>query len=178
MIIMKKYLIGAIVGFMLSLGVGAHAEVISMIGKVIDGSFPIKINGNTLQNPAITIEGVSYVPTREFAESLGAQVKFNADLGIEVAPSSTPVPTTSPQPSEDPKKIRYNEIRVEMLKLIPEIQDLQDKINKTTFKNPDGTYPVVENLDTYKKELADKQAQLDALTQEKHNLEKELNPQQ
>jgi hypothetical protein len=95
--IMRKYMIGALFGFILAFTVSAHAEVTNMIGKVIDGAFPVKVNGTTLQNQALVIEGTSYLPVREFAESLGMDVKFDANMGIELTRKTvTPIPIPNP----------------------------------------------------------------------------------
>lgn len=95
-VIMRKYIIGAIAGFFLATAVTAHAEVVNMIGKVVDGAFPVKVNGAQLQNSAIVIEGTSYLPVREFGESLGMDVKFDANMGIELTQKATPAPTSIP----------------------------------------------------------------------------------
>lgn len=166
---MKKYLIGAVVGFTLTLGLTAHAEVSNMLGKVIDGSFPIQINGKTLANQALTIEGTSYVPTREFAEMLGAKVTFNADLGIEVSPLSG----QTVKNSESAEYKRYKEVNKEIERIMNAKIALEDKINriKTTHATMD------QNVDDLNQQSADMQVQVDALIKEKYELEAKINPQ-
>jgi len=87
----------------------AHAEeVTSLIGKTIQGAFPIQLEGKTLNNPAIVVDGTSYLPVRAFGEATGYEVSFDADLGISLkkkadvpsqpTPPPTPAPSTTPAP--------------------------------------------------------------------------------
>lgn len=171
---MKKYIIGGLVGFMLSLGVGAHAEVINMIGKVVDGAFPVKVNGKTLANSAIVIEGTSYLPVREFGDSLGMDVKFDSTMGIELTQTATTVPTATSAPAiptgENPKMKRYKEVVDEGSKLANEVLSLEQKVNqiKTTHATMD------QNVDDLKQQVIDLKAQIDKLDQEKRDLEAEM----
>ncbi|TMV47540.1 hypothetical protein FE783_21310 [Paenibacillus mesophilus] len=82
---MKKYMIGALFGLLLSLSVSVYAEEIkSAIGAVIDGELPVSVNGEKLDHKAITIAGTSYLPVREFAEKTGYDVSFSAGAGISL----------------------------------------------------------------------------------------------
>lgn len=173
--IMRKYIIGCLIGFVLSIGVGAHAEVINMIGKVIDGAFAVKVDGNTLADQAIVVEGTSYLPVRAFGDATGYDIKFNPDLGIEMTKKQdiTVTPTT-PSPADNPKYVRYTQVVKDIEKISNEKLALEDKINviKTTHATMD------QNVDDLKQQVADKQTQLDKLVGEKHELEAELFPQQ
>jgi hypothetical protein len=43
--LMKKMMIGLIIGIGLTLGISAYAdEIVSLVGKKVDGSFPLIIN--------------------------------------------------------------------------------------------------------------------------------------
>lgn len=82
---MRKYLIGIFIGIALTISSSVFAEdVISLIGQRIQGEFPVKINGTELEKPAIVINGTSYLPNRAIADALGMDIKFDADLGIEL----------------------------------------------------------------------------------------------
>lgn len=74
---MKKYVIGAIIGIMLSTSYSVSAEVINMIGKKVDGSYPFKINGKRATQDVIVIEGASYVPVRAAADLFGYDIDFD-----------------------------------------------------------------------------------------------------
>lgn len=100
---MRKYIIGVLFGIALTLGVSAHAEVVSLVGRAIEGTFPVKISGKQLDQGAIVIDGTSYLPVRAIGEALNMDVSFNADLGIElkkkeVAPTVTEQPFTQTTP--------------------------------------------------------------------------------
>lgn len=87
---MRKYIIGAIFGIILTLSVSTYAEEIEtgvkrMDGKVVSGSFPVSVNGEKLKESAIIIDNKGYLPTREFAEALGAEVTFDQDAGISIS---------------------------------------------------------------------------------------------
>lgn len=85
---MKKFMIGLILGATLMLGVSAHAEVVSLVGKAIEGQFPVMVQGETITSPGIVVNGTSYLPTRTIAELAGYDVAFDADLGIKLAKKS------------------------------------------------------------------------------------------
>lgn len=88
---MKKFIAGAIFGAALMVGVTAYADVQGMVGKVVDGVFPVKIEGQTLENEAIVIEGTSYLPVRELAEKAGYEVSFDMEEGIGLKKEVPPV---------------------------------------------------------------------------------------
>ncbi len=50
-----------------------------MIGKVVDSTYPVIVDGTQLATDAIVIDGVSYEPTRVVAEALGATTGFVDD---------------------------------------------------------------------------------------------------
>lgn len=102
---MRKYLVGAVFGFCITFATSAHAEVTTMIEKVVDGVFSVKVNGKTLANQALVIEGTSYLPVREFGEALGMDVKFDADLGIELMQKARPAPTPDSTPTTSAEQI-------------------------------------------------------------------------
>lgn len=82
---MRKYLIGIFIGVALTISSSAFAtDVITLIGQKIQGELPVKINGVELEKPAIVINGTSYLPNRAIADALGMDIKFDADLGIEL----------------------------------------------------------------------------------------------
>lgn len=74
---MKKYIMGAIIGMMLSMSYSVSAEVIDMIGKKVDGSYPFKINGKRAAQDVVVIEGASYIPVRAAADLFGYDIDFD-----------------------------------------------------------------------------------------------------
>jgi hypothetical protein len=81
---MKKFIFGLILGLVIAIPVGAHGEVVSMIGKAIEGQFNVTLNGTKLDTPALVVDGTSYLPVRAIGEALGLDVKFDSNLGIEL----------------------------------------------------------------------------------------------
>jgi hypothetical protein len=172
---MKKYLIGAIIGFMLSLGVGAHAEVVNMIGQVIDGAFNVKVNGVQLANQAIVVQGTSYLPVREFGEATGYNVGFDADLGITMTKQDV-TPTATQDPSTDPAYIKGQKI-VELQKQQKEISEELEVLGKPIKQHQMdlSINPDLKDDDTYlqaKKAFEDKKAELAEVDKELDALQK------
>ncbi|TXK74445.1 hypothetical protein [Paenibacillus sp. N3.4] len=82
---MRKYIIGFLVGAIVTAAGTAYAdEIASIVGKKIEGQFPVKIAGKSLTTQAVVLEGTSYLPVRAIGEALNMDVMFNADLGIEL----------------------------------------------------------------------------------------------
>jgi hypothetical protein len=77
-ILVKKYLIGATVGVLLATTASVYADdfVPNLIGKTVEGTFKVKLNGNTVSKDAIVIDGSSYLPVRAAGEALGLNVNF------------------------------------------------------------------------------------------------------
>lgn len=132
---MRKYIIGGLVGFCLSFGFGAHAEVVNMIGKAIDGAFPVKLDGKELDNQAIVVEGTSYLPVRAIGEAIGYKVGFDADLGISLTKSVTDV-TYEDNPVEPQPKATIKELTPEQkARKIKGIGDLIETTNMDLERN-------------------------------------------
>ncbi|MFE4569945.1 stalk domain-containing protein [Paenibacillus chitinolyticus] len=81
---MKKYVVGALFGFVLAFAASANAEVKTMIDKIVEGTFPVTVEGKKLQTDAVVIEGSTYLPVRAFGEAIGYEVKFDSDLGVSL----------------------------------------------------------------------------------------------
>lgn len=93
--IMRKYLIGILIGAALMFSASAYAaDITSLIGKTVQGVFPVKVNGGLLPKTAIVIDGTSYLPVRSIGDAIGYDVSFNADLGIELKKKETTLMTT------------------------------------------------------------------------------------
>jgi Phr family secreted Rap phosphatase inhibitor len=89
---MKKFVMGIVVGAVLSFGVSSYADEISqLIGKQVDNEYPVVLNGQKLENVAPSIEGTSYAPVREISEKLGLDVEFKDDTVILSKPQQSEV---------------------------------------------------------------------------------------
>lgn len=96
---MRKVVVSFIAGLLVAIGVNAaYAEVATMIGKQVDGQFPLKIGGELSEIPAITIEGVSYIPLRAAGELFGAQVSWlDGEIIMEYADREQDRPSQTPE---------------------------------------------------------------------------------
>jgi hypothetical protein len=155
---MRKYIIGMFIGVALTISTSVFAEdVITLIGQKIQGEFPVKINGEQLEKPAIVINGTSYLPNRAIADALGMDIKFDADLGIEltnkevtmVAQETTLSAMTEPAVTE----IVYTADTIEA-KIIT-YQVTVDNLNYTIEHNPSR-----ENVGKWEEQLKYAQDQL------------------
>lgn len=72
---MKKLLSGFILGVVLSLSVNAIAAS-PLVGKAIQGTFPLIIDGGRASKDVIVVEGTSYLPVRAAGEMFGYDVGF------------------------------------------------------------------------------------------------------
>ncbi|WP_135552131.1 hypothetical protein [Paenibacillus cymbidii] len=104
---MKRYIIGAIFGFLLAIATTAYADDIketaaSLIGKKVEGTFPVQINGKQAEKDAIVIDGTSYLPVRSASELFGFDVDFK-DNNILLKSRSNKV-------SEETMKDRVREV--------------------------------------------------------------------
>lgn len=92
---MKKMIIAFIMGVAIATTGSVYAEeIMSLIGTkiTVEGQFPVKVNGVTVEKPAIVLfGGTSYLPVRAIGDALNMDVKFDADLGIELALKGTTV---------------------------------------------------------------------------------------
>lgn len=84
MIFVRKYIIGGIVGFMMAFAVSAHAEVISMIGKVIQGEYDFTVDNQKLEYKAIIVDGTAYIPARLTGDNIGYIVRFDETTGLKM----------------------------------------------------------------------------------------------
>ena len=75
---MKKYVIGAIIGALLSFSTSVYGEGLAdLIGKKVDGTLPFKINGKKSDKDVIVIEGTSYMPIRASAELFSYDIEYD-----------------------------------------------------------------------------------------------------
>lgn len=176
---MRKILIGVFIGFALSFAVSAHAEIVNIIGKTVDGQFPVKINGQTIDNQAAVIEGTSYLPVRAIGDALNMDVSFNADLGIELKAKGGSALTTTPRRQtifpENPPVTPDDSL----LQQLSELSSKYDKIHfdqfqiaskmsvyENTGKEKDQQYnDWKKQVDEYARQLKDLEIQIQQLKQ-------------
>lgn len=118
---MKKILILTL-AILLSFSAGAFAGS-DMIGKAVEGTFPLHINGQQSPVECIVIEGKSYAPVRFVGESAGFVVDFkNNQVYLDKKPVE-PKETTQPQGGDKVKVDYLDATKVHFINL-----DIPDKI--------------------------------------------------
>lgn len=78
---MKKLFIGFIAGALFMTAGSALAETVikNLVGRTIEGQFPVRVDGAYIQNPAIVTDGTSFLPVKEFATTVGYAVYFDPE---------------------------------------------------------------------------------------------------
>ncbi|MDB5053269.1 MAG: hypothetical protein JWM44_1319 [Bacilli bacterium] len=106
---MKKtpiFLMGLVVGVLAALSSTALADgtIKNLIGLTIQGQFPVTVDGTQLTNPAIVTDGTSFLPVREFGESVGYNVYFDPEGKIILnKKTGDPMNTAQPVPNNQGK---------------------------------------------------------------------------
>lgn len=172
---MRKYVIGMFVGCALSFAVSAQAEIVSMIGKTIDGAFPVKVSGKQLEQTAIVVEGTSYLPVRAIGDALNMDVSFNADLGIELKQKEvTPVVNQTTTTKTQTPTVLTPEKKAQKLKNIDDtIADLKSNIKgiQMGIEVSQKANPEDPDLKTYKDRMAKYESDISDLEKQKAELQ-------
>jgi Copper amine oxidase N-terminal domain. len=156
---MRKYIIGALVGAALTFSATSYGAEISKIGKKVQGEYIVVVDGATLSQKAVGVDGSTYAPLRSIGEELGYDVTFvNKQVKFvkkEGDPVETALPTQSPNNSIE-----------------QQIAELEKKKDKAAERYLDfiGKYEVGNMTDAQKQEVQaafdevqDLQKQIDAL---------------
>lgn len=167
---MRKYIIGGLIGFCLSFAVGANAEVINMIGKVVENEFDLTINNQKMEYKAIAIDGTTYAPVRMLGEATGHIVKFDTEKGVMLIKKiTTPKETVLKSIaalrstiSTNENMINGNKTEIERLKkgaqthqVLIDIKTAEDTIERLQK----GVVGLNEQIDKLNKTLADIESQ-------------------
>jgi len=164
---MKKLIIGILIGFVLSFAASAYAdELKSLIGRTIEGEFPVTVDGKRLENKAIVIDGTSYLPVRAIADAVYQDVHFDADLGITLTPKEVPaVPVETDTPSEaiEPEQNSAPSVAEQIAALQGKISFINSRIKsaedgKVLFKS-DAWWGPNADVSGFDTQIADLQAQ-------------------
>lgn len=157
---MRKYIIGGIMGFLLAFSISAHAEVVNVIGKVVDGTLNVTVNGNKLDSQAITIEGTSYLPVRAIGDALGLKVGYDATTGVSLNSSPSTVMQDQIKALGDKARTIFEQRRnLYTASIVPYESD-----NGKT--KDDAYYAAKKQYDDMSKQLNDINDQIQALTKQ------------
>lgn len=96
---MRKYFIGALAGFLLTIPFTTGAESTSFVGKKITKEYDVIVDGKKIPVKAISINGTSFTPNRALADSIGYDVAFTGDAVILSDPFLEGATPESPSPT-------------------------------------------------------------------------------
>lgn len=123
---MRKYLIGFIVGVVISASATAYADdIANLIGQQVEGQTPIYLNGTKLDD-AVIIDSKSYAPVRTVSDAAGLEVFFTeGEIHLDATQSDPVV-----DPVVDPAtEITEPTDSVEPSKPIRTIEQIQSEID-------------------------------------------------
>lgn len=203
---MRKIILGVLIGLGLSIGVTTYAaDIVSLIGKKVDGSFPLYINDVRADKDVLVIDGTSYLPVRSAAALFGYDVSFNADLmvmltkkgdpvitntsnGPTASPTPTPKATSSATPSPTPtpavtiapiidKAAIRDKIKIDIIGMSAQISAVNDEIIKKEIllKNIQNDANQAAKIQSTKSEITRLKALLADFTKQLDKLNKDLN---
>jgi hypothetical protein len=197
---MRKYIVGGLFGFLLSFGFGAQAQVSSMINQLVEGTFPVTVEGKRLETDAVVIQGSTYLPVRAFGEAIGYDVGFDSELGVSLEPkegeklvteppADTTTTTETPSAEESTPaqtyKQWYDGKMLQSAELREQSEALQEKITSLTpilipyeqamvTKDSIGTKDKDDLYYKTKEEVETLSAQRDALDAQWHAITREI----
>lgn len=166
---MKKFMTGLIAGMLLMVSMTTFAEEIeSYIGKVIEGQFPVIVDGQKVDKPGLVIEGTTYLPVRATAELFGydiafidSQVILNKKVVATVQEVEKPV---EPEPIVETEEMTLPFIESEIERLTLQLNSAIDAIGLRKKVNPDDPY--ISNFEEIKIEIEEKLAELNRMKKE------------
>ena len=74
--LMRKFLLGLLLGIMIAVAAPAYGAVSSFVGKSVQGEYLVKVDGSPLVKKSIAIDGTTYAPLRAIGEAVGYDVDF------------------------------------------------------------------------------------------------------
>lgn len=76
---MKRFVMGVIVGCVFMISATVIAEEYNILGKIVDATMPLYIDGQKAEKDLIIIEGTSYAPMRAAAGLFGYEIEYVPD---------------------------------------------------------------------------------------------------
>ncbi|QOH62403.1 2,' 3'-cyclic nucleotide 2'-phosphodiesterase [Paenibacillus polymyxa] len=167
---MKKWsylLSGVLIGAVVATASSSFADQVkSLVGEKVAGEYAVKVNGNSLVENAIVVDGKAHVPLRAVTDSLGASLKVEGKT-VEITAGNTAetpkttnssdiVQTQLNEKSKSEKLIIYSESDKSFWeRVLSDAEDSQVKLNKRIdeLSNlPASNDPITQ--ETRKKSLA------------------------
>lgn len=76
---MKKFVTGIFVGCLLTISSTVIAENDSIVGKIVEGTMPLFIDGNRADKDLIVVDGTTYAPMRSASSYFGYNIEYIPD---------------------------------------------------------------------------------------------------
>ncbi|MBB6694374.1 FlxA-like family protein [Cohnella xylanilytica] len=165
---MRKYIIGAIVGSALTFSVSAYGAELSKIGKKVQGEYTVVVDGATLPQKAVGVDGSTYAPLRAIGEELGYNVSFsNKTVTFSAKEVKEPVSTTTPEPTASGTTTPTTQDQ------ISELEKQRDKLTYELLSWP-SKYDLSNLTDEQKKEAEEMKRKIDDLQKQIDALKEQL----
>ncbi|MEK4456825.1 2,' 3'-cyclic nucleotide 2'-phosphodiesterase [Paenibacillus sp. FSL R10-2748] len=130
---MKKWsylLSGVLIGAVVATAGSAFADQLkSLVGQTVAGEYAVKVNGNSLSENAIVVDGKAHVPLRAVSDSLGVNLKVDGKT-IQITNGSADtksVNTASTGKYEGWPKEKLNGRKAELEKYLSDTEKDRDK---------------------------------------------------
>lgn len=168
---MRKYIIGGLVGAALMFGIQAGAA--SLVGSKVAGTKDVTLNGTTV-GQAVIINNSSYLPVRSLSNALdlgidlsGGKIKLSEQEQSTAAstPSPSATPTPTPSPSSAPQ-YTIEQINSKILQIEGVIKIYESMVVGFDKKGDTG-----EEATLIRNSLAEQKAELVVWEQRKAELE-------
>lgn len=167
---MKRVIVAFVAGALVVASGQAFADSISKIGKKVDSEATVVFNGESI-GTAVILEGKSYAPLRDVANSIGAKIAYQKGT-ININFESDESGKLAVEISQKKTEIASVEYQINKLKTVS-IPALEDKINHPEKYDIDPKR-FANNQEAARKSKELLEAQLVELNQELEKLNAEL----
>jgi hypothetical protein len=113
---MRRYFIGALVGFLIASAFPAYGAVSSVIGKKITSEYRVVVDGKILPKKSIFVDGTNYIPARAFAETFGYDIDFKENTVLFTAQSVEVSETTGGEVVPETRTVEEIDYQINSLK--------------------------------------------------------------
>ncbi|MGX1569252.1 2,' 3'-cyclic nucleotide 2'-phosphodiesterase, partial [Paenibacillus terrae] len=170
---MKKWsylLSGVLIGAIVATAGSAFADQIkSLVGEKVAGEYAVKVNGNTLAENAIVVDGKAHVPLRAVSDSLGVDLKVDGKT-IQIESSNT---SSSKQTNTEVKTSSGKYQGWPASKLEERKSELEKFVNDTE-KDKENLQKSLEKYNKLREEYSGNKKMLDNLDSETKGTEEVL----
>ncbi|WP_418026217.1 2,' 3'-cyclic nucleotide 2'-phosphodiesterase [Paenibacillus sp. JJ1722] len=164
--LLSGVLIGAVVA---TAGSSFADQVKSLVGEKVAGEYAVKVNGNSLVENAIVVDGKAHVPLRAVTDSLGANLKVDGKT-IQIESSNT---SSSKQTNTEVKTSSGKYQGWPASKLEERKSELEKFVNDTE-KDKENLQKSLEKYNKLREEYSGNKKMLDNLDSETKGTEEVL----